>query len=127
MKKGKTKKRKKIEWSKLFATIIALIIGTYGMWCGYEYYRLVKLAIETESSTMPDSTLAVTCVTAVLGCLLTYLLYQGTLKTSLNKHHLKIDNTTGIVTSIVEGDLMGAIDKKKEEETSEDTVDNYFS
>lgn len=127
MKKEKTKKRKKIEWSKLFAAIIALVIGFYGMWCGYEYYRLVRLAMENESMVMPDSTLAVTCVTSVLGCLLTYLLYQGALKTSLNKHHLKIDNTTGIVTSIVEGDLMGAIDKKKEEETSEDMVDNHFS
>ena len=118
--KKQNKERKKIEWSKLFAALIALIIGGYGIWCGIEYYILIKLAMENESDVMPDSTLAVTCVTAVLGCLLTYLLYQGALKTSLNKHHLRLDNTTGIVTSIVEGDLMGAIDKKKEEEENEE-------
>ena len=112
----KTKKeKKKIEWSKLFATIIAIVIGGYGIWCGVEYYRLVRIAMEMESPIMPDSTLAVTCVTAVIGTLLTYLLYQGALKTSLNKNHLKIDNTTGIVSAIQNNNFMDAVDLKKEE------------
>ena len=123
MEKQKKKRKKKIEWSKIFASVIAFVIGAYGIWCGIEYYRLVRLAMENESMVMPDSTLAVTCVTAVLGCLLTYLLYNGALKTSLNKNKLRIDNTTWIVSSIVEGDLLGAIDKKKEEELNEE--ENY--
>lgn len=122
----KTKKeKKKIEWSKLFATIIAIVIGGYGIWCGVEYYRLVKIAMEMESPIMPDSTLAVTCVTAVIGTLLTYLLYQGALKTSLNKNHLKIDNTTGIVSAIQNNNFMDAVDLKKEEiidENSEEQI-----
>lgn len=77
--------KKKIEWSKFFCAAIALCFGLYGVWCGIEYYRLSKIAIET-ASTMPDATLAVTCVTTVIASLVSYLLYQGSLKNSRNKY-----------------------------------------
>ena len=79
------KKKKKIEWSKLFSALIASVFGGYGIWCGIEYYRLTQLAIETNGS-MPDVSLAVVCVTTVLASLLSYLLYQLGLKSSRNKY-----------------------------------------
>ena len=83
------KKKKKFEWSKMFCAIVAFGFGIYGIWCGVEYYILARLAIQTES-TMPDSTLAVVCVSTVIASLLSYLLYQLGLKTSRNKYG--IDN-----------------------------------
>ncbi len=77
--------KKKIEWSKIFCASIAFCFGLYGIWCGIEYYRLSKIAIEASSS-MPDATLAVTCVTTVIASLVSYLLYQGGLKNSRNKY-----------------------------------------
>ena len=83
--KNKSKKKKKFEWSKLFAGTIAFVFGIYGLWCGYEYYRLTQLAIETFGP-MPDATLAVTCASVVLSSLLSYCLYQLGLKNSRNKY-----------------------------------------
>jgi len=82
--------KKELEWSKLFAGSIALIMGLYGMWCGIEYYRLCKIAIETNSC-MPDSALAVVCVSMVLASLLSYCLYQFGLKNSRNKYGIDAD------------------------------------
>lgn len=81
----KPKKKKKREWSKIFCTVVAMIFGFYGMWCGFEYYRLCKIAIEADSI-MPDVTLAVTCVSTVIASLISYLLYQAGLKNSRNKY-----------------------------------------
>lgn len=83
MKKKKTKK--KIEWSKLFSTIIALFFGMYSVWCGIEYYILSARAVELGTE-MPDPTLAVTCVSTVIAALVSYLLYQAGLKNSRNKY-----------------------------------------
>ena len=77
--------KNKFEWSKLFCTAVASVFAIYGIWCGVEYYRLCKIAIET-FSTMPDATLAVTCVSTVIASLLSYLLYQAGLKNSRNKY-----------------------------------------
>lgn len=82
--------KKKFEWSKFFCTAVAAFFGLYGIWCGIEYYRLCKLAIET-FSTMPDSTLAVTSLTTVIASLLSYLLYQMGLKNSRNKYGIDSD------------------------------------
>lgn len=79
------KKKKKIEWSKLFAGTIAFVFGAYGLWCGYKYYELTKIAIENFAP-MPDATLAVTCVSVVVSALLSYCLYQFGLKNSRNKY-----------------------------------------
>lgn len=83
------KKKKKIEWSKLFSALIAFCFGAYGIWCGFEYYRLSALAIQTGQNG-PDSSLAVVCVSTVVASLLSYLLYQLGLKSSRNKYG--IDN-----------------------------------
>lgn len=85
----KNKKKKKIEWSKLFCSLIAAIFAIYGIWCGFEYYKLCRLAIETCSS-MPEPTLAVVNVSTVIASLLSYLLYQMGLKNSRNKY--KVDS-----------------------------------
>lgn len=81
----KQQQKRKWEWSKLFATSIATLFGIYSVWCGIAYYNLCKLAILNSSYNLPDPTLAVTCVSVVLGALLSYLLYQMGLKNSRNK------------------------------------------
>ena len=76
---------KKLEWSKLFSSIIAFSFGIYGIWCGIKYYQLCELAI-LNGAALPESSLAVTCVTTVIAALVSYLLYQGGLKNSRNKY-----------------------------------------
>ena len=100
-------KKKKIETSKLMAGVVIVSFGIYGIWCGIEYYILTKLAIENNTE-MPDPTLAVTCVTTVLAALLSYCLYNGILKNSLNKNGLTIDED-GIVKPLMNGDIAGEI------------------
>lgn len=81
---------KKVEWSKKFCAAIALSFGIYGIWCGVEYYKLCKMAIEL-NSTMPDVTLAVVSVSTVIASLISYLLYQAGLKNSRNKYGIDAD------------------------------------
>ena len=81
---------KKVEWSKKFCAAIALSFGIYGIWCGVEYYKLCKIAIEL-SSAMPDVTLAVVSVSTVIASLVSYLLYQAGLKNSRNKYGIDAD------------------------------------
>lgn len=81
---------KKIEWSKKFSALIALGFGAYGIWCGVKYYDLCARALEL-NATMPDATLAVTCVGTVIASLVSYLLYQAGLKNSRNKYGIDAD------------------------------------
>lgn len=85
-----SKHHKKIEWSKLFSTVIAFSFGLYGIWCGIQYYILCELAIRM-NSVMPDVTLAVVSVTTVIASLISYLLYQMGLKNSRNKYGIDAD------------------------------------
>ena len=101
------KKNKKTEWSKVITSVVIIGIGMYGIWCGIEYYTLAKLAIKYNTA-MPDVALAVTCVTTVLAALLSYCLYNGILKNSLNKNGLTIDED-GIVKPLMNGDIAGEI------------------
>ena len=39
-------------------------------------------------------------MTCLLGSILSYLIYQGSLKLSLNKNGLRADSVTGIITAI---------------------------
>lgn len=103
----KNKKKKKREWSKIVTGSVIVSFGLYGIWCGFEYYRLSKLAIEN-NATPPDAVLAVTCVTTVLASLLSYCLYNGILKNSLNKNGLTIDED-GIVKPLMNGDIASEI------------------
>lgn len=100
-------KKKKVEWSKLITGSVIVSFGVYGIWCGFEYYRLSKLAIEC-NATPPDAVLAVTCVTTVLASLLSYCLYNGILKNSLNKNGLTIDED-GVVKPLMNVDIANEI------------------
>ena len=82
--------KKKFEWSKLLSAIVTAIFGGFSLWSIYEYYSLTQLAIATGASLLPDPTIAVTCITVVIGALLSYFLYQFGLKNSRNKYG--IDN-----------------------------------
>lgn len=82
--------KKKIEWSKILCATIAFVFAVYGIWCGIEYYRLCKLAMET-CAQMPDVTLAVVNVTTVIASMVSYLLYQAGLKNSRNKYGIDSD------------------------------------
>lgn len=69
----------------------------------FEYYGLVKLAIEIGSDILPDASLPVTCISVILGSILSYFLYQFGLKASLNKNHLKYDINKEEVVEILKG------------------------
>ena len=79
------KQHKKVEWSKLATGLVMFVFGIYGLWSGIEYYKLVKLAIQN-NTTMPDATLPVACVTTIIAALLSYALYHFGLKNSRNKY-----------------------------------------
>lgn len=76
---------KKLEWSKILSSIIAFSFGVFAVWCGIKYYQLCEMAI-VGGATAPESTLAVTAMSVVIGALLSYLLYQMGLKNSRNKY-----------------------------------------
>lgn len=103
------KQKKKLEWSKLLTFAVVSFFAIYGVWSGIEYYTLCRLAIE-ENSTMPDATLAVTCVTTILASLVSYCLYNFGLKNSLNKNHLTIDDVTGFISPINKSELSETLD-----------------
>lgn len=84
------KQRKKVEFSKIITAFLIAILAGYGIWSGIEYYRLARLAIENNGM-MPEATLAVTCVTTLLGALLAYCFYQWGLKNSRNKYGVDMD------------------------------------
>lgn len=91
-------KKKKVEFSKLMCAIILI----YGMVMGVLYYLAIFM------NKMVDSNLATQCVITVIGSYMSYILYQGVLKTSLNKNRLTIDKTTGAVRDIVNNDFLNA-------------------
>ena len=79
-------KKKKIEWSKLISGIVISLFGGFSLWSIYEYYSLVREAILVGSMIIPDPIIATTCITVVIGALLSYFLYQFGLKNSRNKY-----------------------------------------
>lgn len=83
-------KKKKPEFSKIITLMAVIIFAAYGVWAGMEYYKLCKLAI-MNNATMPDATLAITCVTTIIGALVSYCLYQFGLKNSRNKYGIDSD------------------------------------
>lgn len=108
-------KKKKVEFSKIITAFLIAILAGYGLWSGIEYYRLAKLAIET-NSIMPDATLAVTCVTTLLGALLSYCFYQWGLKNSRNKYGIDADGQPFKMMNSVRDD-----DAYQERDTVEDS------
>lgn len=78
--------RKKAEWSKVFAGLVAFSFGGFGIYATIRYYNLIEQAIETQSAVVPDASLPVAFVTIVIAALMSYLLYQAGLKNSRNKY-----------------------------------------
>jgi len=125
----KTHNKKKLEFSKFAAAAIMLVLLVYAIWAGVEYYHLSYLAIQSTSEgvspIIPNDTLAVTCVTAILGVFASYCLYQFGLKNSLNKNNLTVDRKTGITQHVIDGnavevlkDIIDVDNNEKEEETA---------
>lgn len=94
---------KKREWSKVITAFVGIVCVGISIWCTIEYYSLCKLAIIYQSAVMPDATLPVTSITCLLGSILSYMTYQGALKTSLNKHGLTC--VSGVVQAIKDNDI----------------------
>ena len=80
-----TKKQKK-EFSKIMCVIAFVIFLAIGLWMIFEYYHLMKLAIEAGTGVMPDSALPIAGITFILSPLISYLVYQFGLKNSRNKY-----------------------------------------
>lgn len=104
-KKTTSYSKKKKEWSKFITAVVSLICTSIAIWCIASYQQLIKLAILNNSSVIPDVTLPVTAITCLLGSILSYLIYQGSLKLSLNKHGLRADTVTGMITAIKENNV----------------------
>lgn len=120
-KKTTSYNKKKKEWSKCITAAVSLICTLIAIWCIASYYHLIQLAILNNSAVIPDVTLPVTAITCLLGSILSYLIYQGSLKLSLNKNGLRADNVTGIITAIKDSNIPEVISSAVS--TTED--DNY--
>ena len=112
----KIKRKFNIEFSKVITTFVIGVFIYLSIWSITEYYTLVQMAIENESSVTPDVSLPVTCITVILGAILSYCLYKGVLKHSLNKNKLTIDKATGVVKSLMDNDLYGAVENVTEDD-----------
>ena len=91
MQRRQRSKRKKKEWSRRFAGILAGGFGILAIWATVRYYNLMELAILSQSTVVPDAALPVAFVTVVIAALLSYLLYQMGLKNSRNKYGIDAD------------------------------------
>lgn len=79
---------KKGEFSKMLCGLICLIIGGIGIYSIVRYHSLCAKAIELNSSIAPDPSIAVACVSVLLGAFLSYCFYQFGLKNSRNKFNI---------------------------------------
>lgn len=107
-KKGKRevkKKKKKVEWSKLVCGLIIL----YGVANGVLYNIAVFKGLQA------DPSLAIQSVITIIGAFVSYVLYNGALKISLNKNKLTVDQATGVVRSVVNGEFLDAIESSIDE------------
>lgn len=77
---------KKIEFSKILCTTAFVVFLFIGCWMVYRYYDLMGIAIEQDSSAMPDASLPIAGITFILAPIISYLTYQAGLKNSRNKY-----------------------------------------
>lgn len=83
--KNSDTKERKFEFSKLMVLLCFLI----GIGSIVAYYLMIRLAILTPNCVViPDSALAVTGMSEIVGSVLSYFLYQGFLKNSRNKYNV---------------------------------------
>ena len=105
-KKGKREaKKKKVEWSKLVCGLIIL----YGVANGVLYNIAVFKGLQA------DPSLAIQSVITIIGAFVSYVLYNAALKISLNKNKLTVDQATGIVRSVVNGEFLDAVSSSLDE------------
>ena len=105
-KKGKREaKKKKIEWSKLVCGLIIL----YGVANGVLYNIAVFKGLQA------DPSLAIQSVITIIGAFVSYVLYNAALKISLNKNKLTVDQATGVVRSVVNGEFLDAVNSSLDE------------
>ena len=77
---------KKLEYSKALCTVAFVLLTMLGCWMIWKYYSLMKLAIVSGSSVMPDASLPIAGISAIITPIVGYLLYQAKLKDSRNKY-----------------------------------------
>ena len=105
-KKGKREaKKKKLEWSKLVCGLIIL----YGVANGVLYNIAVFKGLQA------DPSLAIQSVITIIGAFVSYVLYNAALKISLNKNKLTVDQATGVVRSVVNGEFLDAVNSSLDE------------
>ena len=105
-KKGKREaKKKKVEWSKLVCGLIIL----YGVANGVLYNIAVFKGLQA------DPSLAIQSVITIIGAFVSYVLYNAALKISLNKNKLTVDQATGVVRSVVNGEFLNAVSSSLDE------------
>lgn len=80
------KKKSKVEFSKVFCSVVCALFFLLGVWMISRYYTLTKLAIEMNSVSTPDASLPIAGITFIFAPVLSYLMYQGGLKNSRNKY-----------------------------------------
>jgi len=97
----KTHVKHKTEFSKKLCIAAVIIFTGVAIYSILAYYYLMRLAIETQSPVTPDASLPIAGITSILAAVLSYCLYQGALKTSLNKNKLSI-NDEGIIKPILQ-------------------------
>jgi len=90
-----------IEFSKLMCIVAVVVFTLVAIYSIGEYYVLVKMAIENDCSVLPDASLPIAGITGILAAVLSYCLYQGGLKASLNKNKLTIGED-GVIKPIIE-------------------------
>lgn len=117
--------KKKKEWSKVITATVSLICTGIAIWCIASYLQLIKLAILNNSVVIPDVTLPVTAITCLLGSILSYLIYQGSLKLSLNKNGLRADNITGLITAIKDSNIPEVISSAVSNAEDDNYQNNY--
>ena len=105
-KKGKREaKKKKVEWSKLVCGLIIL----YGVANGVLYNIAVFKGLQA------DPSFAIQSVITIIGAFVSYVLYNAALKISLNKNKLTVDQATGVVRSVVNGEFLDAVNSSLDE------------
>ena len=105
-KKGKREaKKKKVEWSKLVCGLIILYVVANGVLYNIAVFKGLQA----------DPSLAIQSVITIIGAFVSYVLYNAALKISLNKNKLTVDQATGVVRSVVNGEFLDAVNSSLDE------------
>lgn len=104
---------------------MSIVCTLIAIWCIAQYFALTRLAIVNNSTVLPDVTLPVTAITCLLGSILSYLIYQGSLKMSLNKNGLCVDSISGVITAIKSADVPQVIESAVKNAANKEHNEEY--